>query len=109
VGGGFALWDVLKHCFRVGSLDSSIVRASEVPNDLAAFLTARPAIGRVVLNGRTAERAFREHVAPTLGERAAGGLEVLGLPSTSAANARWRFPELLEVWRRALRGGGSPT
>lgn len=100
---GVALWDVLKHCLRVGSLDSAIERATEVPNALVGFLEEHTGIRRVLLNGRTAERAFAEHVIPSLASAVRDRVDVVGLPSTSAANARWGYAALLEVWGDALR------
>ena len=99
---GVALWDVLRHCRRPGSLDRSIVRATEVPTELGALLERHGGIRRVLLNGRTAERAFDEHVAATLPREVRDRIDVVPLPSTSAANARWRLPALREVWAVAL-------
>src|SRR5262249_7476270 len=41
---GIGIWDVLRHCERRGSLDSSIVAASEVANDIPTLLAAQPSI-----------------------------------------------------------------
>ncbi len=100
---GVALWDVLKHCLRVGSLDAAIERDTEIPNELAGFLEDHGSIRRVLLNGRTAERAFHEHVGPSLQVGVRTRVEIVALPSTSAANARWRYADLREVWQAALR------
>jgi hypoxanthine-DNA glycosylase len=99
---GVALWDVLKHCLRAGSLDSAIVRTTEIPNEVGPFLERHGGVRRVLLNGRTAERAFHEHVAPTLPGGVLARVETVALPSTSAANARWRYPALAEAWRAAF-------
>ena len=54
-----ALWDVLAAAERPGSLDSSIVHASALANDFAAFYRAHPQIRRVYFNGRKAEELYR--------------------------------------------------
>ena len=41
---GVGIWDVLKHCERPGSLDSSIVKSSEVPNEIPALLRSHATI-----------------------------------------------------------------
>jgi len=94
---GVALWDVLKSCERRTSLDSDIDASTEVPNDLAAFLEAHPAIGRVCFNGARAEALFSRHVRPRL--RAAAGAEFIRLPSTSPANASIPFEKKMAAWR----------
>lgn len=96
---GIALWDVLRHCERPGSLDADIVRASEVPNDFAAFLGRHPGLRVIALNGGTAYAAFRRHAPPQLGARLAS-IEPLALPSTSPANASLREEQKLAAWKQ---------
>lgn len=83
---GIAVWDVLKHCERPGSLDADIVRGSEVANDFPAFFAAHRRLRAVYLNGGTAARAFARHVQPWL-TRDHPEVRVTALPSTSPANA----------------------
>lgn len=47
---GVGIWDVLKHCERPGSLDSSIRPESEVPNDIPWLLDVHPTIRAIALN-----------------------------------------------------------
>ncbi len=82
---GVALWDVLKSCERVGSLDSGIDPSTEVPNDLPAFLESHPDVKRVFFNGAGAEALFWKHFRNHPVRSA--GLEYTRLPSTSPANA----------------------
>lgn len=96
-----ALWDVLAACDRPGSLDSSIVAESEIPNDIGALVVAHPSLHDVLLNGTKAERAFRRHILPNLPPHAADRLRVVRVPSTSPARAI-AFEAKLEAWRTAL-------
>ena len=66
------MWDVLAAAERPGSLDSSIVHASALANDFAAFFRAHPRIRRVFFNGRKAEELYRRFVLPGLGSEFAG-------------------------------------
>ena len=90
---GFALWDVLAECERMGSLDQAI-RAPR-PNDLPVFAGLHPELRSIWLNGAAAQRYFaRFALAPP-------GVSWRTLPSTNPANtARHK----LAVWRRAFRG-----
>ena len=54
-----ALWDVLKHCERQGSLDSAIKRDSEEANDLAGFLWDHDSIKAVLFNGIKSRNFFQ--------------------------------------------------
>jgi len=97
---GIAIWDVLKSCTRQSSLDSDIVHATAVPNDLPAFLGGHPQIRRICFNGAKAEALYARHVRPRL---AAGrDLQYVRLPSTSPANASVPWPAKLQAWQAAL-------
>jgi len=92
---GIAVWDVLKHCERPGSLDSSIVRGSEVVNDFGAFFRAHPRIGAIFFNGAKSESVFRRAAAlPGQAPRCTR------LPSTSPAHAGLPRAAKLAAWRR---------
>ncbi len=96
---GIALWDVLKACERPGSLDSSIVRSTEIANDFNSFLDRHQQLRAIALNGGTARDAFKRHVRPVLGSRL-DGIEVIALPSTSPANASQPMAAKLAQWQR---------
>ena len=93
-----ALWDVLAAAERPGSLDSSIVHASALANDFAAFFRAHPHIRRVYFNGRKAEELYRRFVLPGLPAEFAA-MRYVSLPSTSPAHAGMTFAKKLERWR----------
>lgn len=103
---GVALWDVLESAEREGSLDSKIIRGTEVPNDIVGFLREHPAVNVILLNGSTAGKLFERLVRPTLVQ---AGLTVpsLQLPSTSPANTRCTLASKVESWvpiAEVLRG-----
>jgi TDG/mug DNA glycosylase family protein len=95
---GIALWDVLQHCEREGSLDADIVANSEIPNDIPGLLSQHVSIRVVAFNGRKAEHAFRKHIHPQLPADQLEGLVFLPLPSTSPANASIPKTEKLNRW-----------
>jgi hypoxanthine-DNA glycosylase len=99
---GVALWDVLKHCRRVGSLDSKILSHTEVPNDLHGFLQLHPTINRIVFNGQKAARSFRQLVEQGLPDDLQGRVVTVVAPSTSGANARATLDTLIKAWNEAL-------
>ncbi len=92
---GVAVWDVLRSCRRVGSLDSAVEPESMVPNDFSRLFEAHPRISRVFFNGAAAEKNFNRLV------RVAPDLRYLRLPSTSPAQTM-RFEDKLAVWRDAI-------
>jgi TDG/mug DNA glycosylase family protein len=94
-----ALWDVLQSCKREGSLDSSIERDSQVPNDFRAFFRKHRKIARVYFNGAEAEACFNRHV---LADASAHPISYVRLPSTSPANASFSFAQKLRAWRVIL-------
>lgn len=104
---GIALWDVLAHCERPGSLDSDIVAASIVANDFAGFFRRHRHIGQVFFNGGTAALAFRRHAVPLLGERH-DELRFATLPSTSPANAGVSLARKRGAWSAVVEALKQP-
>lgn len=99
---GVAVWDVLRECYREGSLDADIRVESESPNDFASFLACHRRIHTIFFNGRRSEIMFRRHVGPTLMESDRSFRFVL-LPSTSPAHAARGFGEKLAAWTEVSR------
>ena len=91
-----ALWDVMKSCYRPGSLDAAIDKDSIVANDFNNFFKAHPHIQQVFFNGAAAEQAFRRLVLPSL---TAQPLILQKLPSTSPAHATMSYQQKLDCWR----------
>lgn len=101
-----AVWDVLRECYREGSLDTSILASSESPNDFTAFFDEHPDIGTIFFNGHKAAAAFRRHVLPLVDQQQRQ-FRYQRLPSTSPAHAGRTFEEKLAAWRavaQALEG-----
>ena len=96
---GIALWDVLAHCEREGSLDQAIVSKTEHPNDIPALLVANPDIRHILFNGSAAWQSFQRH----LGKQAPGGLTLHRLPSTSPAHASRTREDKFALWHLALQ------
>jgi hypoxanthine-DNA glycosylase len=88
-----ALWDVLAHCERKGSLDSNIKNQEE--NDILGLLSDYPKIKKILFNGKESHRFFLKKFGPI----SAINLEVM--PSTSPAYTM-KFEEKLAIWRVAL-------
>ena len=100
---GVGIWDVLKHCERPGSLDSSILVESEVANDIPGLLEAYPTIEAIALNGAKAHQVFARRIGPLIPSARLERIEILALPSTSPANASIPREVKLESWRALLR------
>jgi len=92
---GIAVWDVLRSCRRVGSLDSAVEPDSMVPNDFEKLFDEHPRITCVYFNGAAAEKNFTRlvRVAPEMNYRR--------LPSTSPAQTM-RYADKLAAWREAI-------
>lgn len=84
-----ALWDVLRSCEICGASDSSIRNA--VPNPLSALL-CKTEIRVVFASGQKAAALYRRF------QQAETGMEIHALPSTSPANCRISYPELLRAY-----------
>ena len=87
---GIAIWDVIESCDIIGSSDSSIKNV--VPADIGKVL-AHSNIRNIYANGGTAKRLYEKY------SRQKTGREIIGLPSTSPANAAYSLERLLEYWQ----------
>ena len=84
-----ALYDAVTACTLTGSADASI--QSIVPADLSGILQESP-IQAVFANGTKAYEVCTKRI----------GISAIKLPSTSPANARCSFAELLVAWKQIL-------
>jgi len=96
-----ALWDVIGHCRRCGSLDQKVEPDSIVVNDFERLFRACPRIRLVAFNGRLAEQSFMRYVLPELPASLAS-IASVRLPSTSPAHASMSFEQKFDAWRVAL-------
>lgn len=106
---GIGVWDVIGRCQRCGSLDASIVRGSEQPNDLPRLIAALPQLRVIACNGAAAAKAFERWIRPVLPQ---GTCTVLALPSTSPANAAFDLERLWQSWQQLqpwLQARGEPS
>jgi hypoxanthine-DNA glycosylase len=84
------LWDVIRSAERQTSSDS-LIRDAEA-HDLAALVADLPDLGMIAFNGGKASAIGRRQL-PLL-----DGVEVIDLPSSSAANTR-SYALKIEAWR----------
>lgn len=84
-----AVWDVIASCDITGSSDSSIRNVA--PADLKQVLDHCP-IRQIYANGGTAKKLYERY------QKAFCGREIIGLPSTSPANAAYSLERLLKEW-----------
>lgn len=89
-----AIWDVLASCEIVGASDSSI--KDPVPNDLARIID-HSRVSAVATTGRKAAELYKRYDAAIWPD-----LLHIELPSTSAANASMRLPDLVEAYKVIL-------
>ena len=101
-GNGVAVWDVLRSCRRVSSLDSAVQPDSMVGNDIAGFLTEHPNVEVMLFNGVAAAQNYRRliHGGPALPSAR--------LPSTSPAHTM-RYADKLSAWHAALTQASPST
>ena len=90
------LWDVLQTCRREGSLDSAIANEQHNANDIADLLQRCPEIHLIAFNGGTAEKFFKQSVAPEITD--IQRYARLRLPSTSPAHASKTLQQKLQDW-----------
>ncbi|MDR3155744.1 MAG: DNA-deoxyinosine glycosylase [Holosporaceae bacterium] len=84
-----ALADVLQSCDIAGSSDGSIKNA--VPADLSKIFD-NANIERIYANGEKAYQLFIKYI----------GMEVIKLPSTSPANAKYDLEKLISEWEKII-------
>lgn len=88
-----AVWDVIQSCDIAGSSDSSIKNV--VPSDIGSILKGSR-IERIYANGATAKKLYERYILPET------GVPIIGLPSTSPANAAYSLERLKESWQQIL-------
>lgn len=93
LGQHIAISDVIAECDIIGSSDSSIKNV--VPMDLEQILKGAD-IRRIYANGNTAKKLFEKF------QKKSCQREIVGLPSTSPANAAYSLERLLEAWKCIL-------
>jgi double-stranded uracil-DNA glycosylase len=92
-----ALWDVLKSCYRKGSLDSEIDHSTIEANDFNSFFKMHCKIKMVFFNGTKAEQLFNKEILKSLQRHQ--DLKYHKLPSTSPAHAAMTIEEKLQKWQ----------
>lgn len=92
-----ALWDVISHCERKGSLDTDI--QNPIMNDFGQLFTEFPAIQTLFFNGGKAYDLFIRFVVPTLTTQ---DRVYQKLPSTSPAYTL-SFENKLNTWKANLQ------
>lgn len=91
---GIAIWDVIESCDIIGSSDSSIKNV--VPADIERVV-ANSKIQNIYANGGTAKKLYEKYSQKKTGR------EIIGLPSTSPANAAYSLERLLECWQKVKK------
>lgn len=90
---GVALFDVIGSCKITGSADASL--KDVIVNDLSPVLSAAP-VRRIFVNGKTAEKYYVKYIFEKT------RIPCVCLPSTSAANAAYSLPALINAWKVIL-------
>jgi len=88
------LWDVAHSANRNGSLDSAIL--NEEPNHIEALLEKYTSIELIIFNGKKAEQMYKRFF------NSKEHIKYIVLPSTSPANAGYRFDRLYQLWEESL-------
>lgn len=91
---GIAIWDIIESCDIIGSSDSSIKNV--VPADIERVV-ANSKIQNIYANGGTAKKLYEKYSQKKTGR------EIIGLPSTSPANAAYSLERLLEYWQEVKK------
>ena len=94
-----ALWDVVQHGEREGSLDNNIRNAA--PNDFQWLFATYPHVRAIVFNGRKAHDLFERKVLPRQSLDGMAHLPRLLMPSTSPA-ATLPLAKKIRQWSRIV-------
>ena len=86
-----AIWDTIKSCDIEGSSDSSITNV--VPVDLSIILN-NSNVKKIYANGGKAYELYNKYLLSKT------GIEIIKLPSTSPANARFNLERLVSEWKK---------
>jgi len=97
-----AVWDVLQHCVRAGSLDTAIKMDSIKVNDFHPFFSVHKAIEKVCFNGTKAEGIYVKYVLPHIKDQF-DYLQYVRLPSSSPAHAAMPLQQKIEVWGNEIK------
>ena len=89
-----ALYDVIYECDIVGSSDASIKNA--IPIDLKGIINRYPNIKKIFTTGKKAKDLYDKYLNDQV------DIEVIPLPSSSAANANMKLEKLIEEYRKIL-------
>jgi TDG/mug DNA glycosylase family protein len=89
---GVAVWDMIAHAHRVGSLDSSI--RFEKPNDIPRLIKAS-GVRAVFFNGGKAKTSYRRHFGES-----PECVDFIALPSSSPAHASMPWTIKRVAWKR---------
>lgn len=90
-----ALWDTYKQANREGSEDKNIINGEF--NNIKWLLTEYPNIENILLNGKSAQKAFEKYM-----ENEKLQCVYQYVPSSSSLNTSYRFQEKVECWKKAL-------
>ncbi|MDD3217774.1 MAG: DNA-deoxyinosine glycosylase [Lachnospiraceae bacterium] len=88
-----AVWDVIASCDIAGSSDSSIKNV--VPVDLSVILSQADIV-HIYANGATAKKLYEKY------QQDKTGIPIIGLPSTSPANASYSLERLTDAWEQVM-------
>lgn len=86
-----ALWDICHSCIRKTSADSEIKEV--IPNNIEDFLKRHKSIVKVICNGRTSYNTMKKYFP---------NIQTTYCPSTSAANAKFRLDDLVEIYKKEI-------
>ena len=106
---GYAIWDVLRECKRLGSLDSAISKGSTVGNSIPKLVDEHPSLRRLVFPNNSAV-IFRSHFSEWLSKSSSIQFFVdKDNPAVAASSKVFKpsreGPVVLGNWRSVMSSG----